>query len=93
MTEILGTPYYIAPEVIKGKYNQACDMWSIGVITYCLIAGYPPFTAETEAELFKKIQNKDMKFFEEDWKNISWQAKDFILKALEEDIKERISPL
>lgn len=44
-----GTPYYMAPEVLEGSYDELCDMWSIGVITYCIIAGYPPFNAETDA--------------------------------------------
>ena len=50
-----GTPYYMAPEVIEGKYDESCDMWSIGVITYCLLAGYPPFNADTDMKLFRKI--------------------------------------
>lgn len=43
----LGTPYYVAPEVIKGFYDQRCDMWAVGVITYMLLVGEPPFFADT----------------------------------------------
>lgn len=48
MTTRIGTPYYMAPDVLDGCYNQACDMWSLGVITYCILCGYPPFNAETD---------------------------------------------
>ena len=93
MSSILGTPYYIAPEVIKGSYNEACDMWSIGVIAYCLLAGYPPFNAEKESDLFDKILKCDFKFYDEDWSGISMQAKDFIFQTLEVDAKNRMTPL
>ena len=44
-----GTPYYMAPEILDGSYDKSCDMWAIGVITYCLLVGYPPFNAPTDA--------------------------------------------
>jgi calcium-dependent protein kinase len=44
----IGTPYYVSPEILEGTYDKGCDMWSIGVITYIMLCGYPPFNAATE---------------------------------------------
>ena len=62
MNTKLGTPYYVSPEILNGKYDKGCDMWSIGVITFVLITGEPPFNGRNAAELFKKIKTCDYDF-------------------------------
>ena len=51
----VGTPFYVAPEILSGKYSFPCDLWSIGVLTYLMLCGYPPFYDEKEQSIFKKI--------------------------------------
>ena len=74
----IGTPYYMAPEVLEGAYDETCDMWSIGVITYCLLCGYPPFNADTDQQLFRKIKTCDYEFHLPEWGSVSDDAKEFI---------------
>jgi calcium-dependent protein kinase len=50
LTDVLGSPYYIAPEVIRGNYNEKCDIWSVGVIVYLLLCGRPPFKGNDKSE-------------------------------------------
>jgi len=92
MQEVIGTAYYIAPEVLAGQYTEACDMWSIGVITYVLLAGYPPFNAENENKVYKKIRTCDYYFHEEDWAEISEEAMDFIRYLLKPQANKRLTP-
>jgi len=88
-----GTPDYAAPEVLQtdGTYSNAVDMWSVGVITYVLLCGYPPFYAKEQRELFTQILNAEYEFPEEDWGKISEDAKDFIRHLLVVDPNERMT--
>jgi serine/threonine protein kinase len=79
LTTRCGTPSYVAPEVLKNApYDQSVDMWSIGVITYVLLCGYPPFADQNQSDLFRRIRMSNWKFRGEEWDNISDDAKDFI---------------
>ncbi|XP_053561307.1 caM kinase-like vesicle-associated protein [Bombina bombina] len=90
MSTACGTPGYVAPEVLAQKpYCKAVDCWSIGVITYILLCGYPPFYEETESKLFEKIREGSYEFESPFWDDISKSAKDFISCMLEKDPKMR----
>jgi len=84
MTTKVGTAYYVSPEVLKGKYDEKCDIWSAGVILYILICGDPPFNGSNDSEIYKKIKKKVFHFSNPIWKNISEQAKDLIRNMLSE---------
>lgn len=74
----IGTPYYIAPEVLKKNYREKCDVWSIGVIAYILLSGCPPFNGKDDAAIMRAIASGKFAFTHPIWKTISKTAKDFI---------------
>uniref|UniRef100_A0A914V005 Protein kinase domain-containing protein n=1 Tax=Plectus sambesii TaxID=2011161 RepID=A0A914V005_9BILA len=79
MATACGTPGYVAPEVLQQKpYGKAVDVWSIGVIAYILLCGYPPFYDENDANLFAQIIRGEYEFDSPYWDDISDSAKDFI---------------
>ncbi|GMH77876.1 hypothetical protein TrST_g12464 [Triparma strigata] len=87
-----GTPGYVAPEILKGKkYDYAADMWSIGVIMYIIIGGYPPFYEPNQKELFRKIKEGEYEFHPEFWNQVSSDAKDLIKRCLTVNPDERIT--
>lgn len=86
MSTACGTPGYVAPEVLAQKpYSRAVDCWSIGVITYILLCGYPPFYEETESRLFSKIMKAEYEFDSPFWDDISESAKDFIRNMMQKN--------
>ncbi|ROL43532.1 Calcium/calmodulin-dependent protein kinase type 1G [Anabarilius grahami] len=90
MSTACGTPGYVAPEVLAQKpYSKAVDCWSIGVITYILLSGYPPFYEENETRLFSKIMKAEYAFHSPYWDDISESAKDFIRHMLEKNPTKR----
>ncbi|KAK7283757.1 hypothetical protein RIF29_13503 [Crotalaria pallida] len=89
--EIVGSAYYVAPEVLKRNYGKEIDVWSAGVILYILLCGVPPFWAETEKGIFEVILEGKFDLDSAPWPSISAAAKDLIRKMLTYDPKKRIT--
>mmetsp|Transcript_31837 Transcript_31837/g.47310 ORF Transcript_31837/g.47310 Transcript_31837/m.47310 type:complete len:718 (-) Transcript_31837:710-2863(-) len=90
LTTRCGTPTYVAPEILKNiPHDTAADMWSVGVIVYVLLVGYPPFMEDNQQELFRKIRSGSYDFPDEDWKNISKEAQELISGLLVVDPLQR----
>jgi len=86
-----GTPYYVAPEVLKGAYDEKCDIWSCGVICYVLLCGYPPFYGDRDEDILRQVKKGEFDFPSPDWDNISDEGKKIIKKMLTLDPKKRPS--
>ncbi|URE28701.1 calcium-dependent protein kinase [Musa troglodytarum] len=89
--DIVGSAYYIAPEVLKRKYGPEADIWSIGVMLYILLCGVPPFWAESERGIFNAILQGEIDFVSDPWPNISSGAKDLVKKMLNSDPNQRLT--
>ncbi|KAA8550014.1 hypothetical protein F0562_001698 [Nyssa sinensis] len=89
--DIVGSAYYIAPEVLKRRYGPEVDIWSIGVMLYILLCGVPPFWAESEHGIFNAILRGHIDFTSDPWPSISPQAKDLVRKMLNSDPKQRLT--
>jgi len=92
MQTACGTPGYVAPEVLNAEgYDKEVDMWSVGVITYILLCGFPPFYSESVPEVFEQIMKAEYDYPEEYWDEISAEAKDFIDHLLVVDVAKRLT--
>lgn len=86
-----GTPLYVAPEILERRaYDCQCDIWSLGVVVYIMLCGYPPFYGEEEEELYYRIKHAYYDFISPHWDHISDNAKDFIQNCFQLDPSKRI---
>ncbi|KAL1336978.1 hypothetical protein HN51_031428 [Arachis hypogaea] len=91
LNDIVGSAYYVAPEVLHRSYSTEADVWSIGVIAYILLCGSRPFWARTESGIFRAVLKADPSFDEAPWPSLSTEAKDFVKRLLNKDPRKRIS--
>ncbi|KAG8092243.1 hypothetical protein GUJ93_ZPchr0012g21434 [Zizania palustris] len=91
LNDIVGSAYYVAPEVLHRSYSTEADMWSIGVITYILLCGSRPFWARTESGIFRSVLRADPNFDDTPWSSISPEAKDFVKRLLNKDYRKRMT--
>jgi len=89
--KVVGSSYYIAPEVLKKNYNEKCDIWSIGVIMYILLSQRPPFGGRDDYEIMENVKTGKYDLSKSPFDKISSEAKDLIKKTLNMNIDERIS--
>ncbi|GFP93694.1 CDPK-related kinase 4 [Phtheirospermum japonicum] len=91
LNDIVGSAYYVAPEVLHRSYSSEADIWSIGVITYILLCGSRPFWARTESGIFRSVLRADPNFYDAPWPSVSDEAKDFVKRLLNRDHRKRMS--
>lgn len=90
-SQVIGSGYYIAPEVLNSKYNEKCDIWSVGVILYILLSGVPPFNGKTDDDIIQNIKKGVYDLKSSKWEEISSEAKNLIKQMLDMNVLSRIS--
>ncbi|XP_019081311.1 CDPK-related kinase 3 isoform X2 [Vitis vinifera] len=91
LNDIVGSAYYVAPEVLHRSYYLEADIWSVGVITYILLCGSRPFWARTESGIFRAVLRADPNFDDLPWPTVSAEAKDFVKRLLNKDYRKRMT--
>ncbi|XP_054809046.1 CDPK-related kinase 5 [Prosopis cineraria] len=91
LNDIVGSAYYVAPEVLHRSYTTEADVWSVGVIAYILLCGSRPFWARTESGIFRAVLKADPTFDEPPWPSLSAEAKDFVKRLLIKDPRKRMT--
>jgi calcium-dependent protein kinase len=91
MSSRAGTPYYVSPQVLAGKYNHLCDLWSAGVIMYILLCGTPPFFGHNDQEVLQRVKHGHLTFSPREWTGVSEDAKDLVRMLVKVDPSERLN--
>ncbi|KAI3981435.1 hypothetical protein MKX01_036820 [Papaver californicum] len=91
LNDIVGSAFYVAPEVLHRSYTLEADIWSIGVITFILLCGSRPFWARTESGIFRAVLRADPNFDDAPWPEVSPEAKDFVKRLLNKDHRKRMT--
>ena len=89
--KLVGSSYYIAPEVLKKHYDEKCDIWSCGVILYILLSARPPFGGESDSEIMEKVSKGKYDLKSPPFDTISSEAKDLIKCCMTMEVSKRIS--
>lgn len=89
--KVVGSAYYLAPEVLKGQYSWACDAWSAGVMIYIMLSGMPPFWGRTDQEIFGRVLREPLDLKVEPWGDVSQPAKDLVSKLLTRNAATRMT--
>ncbi|KAK4416224.1 CDPK-related kinase [Sesamum alatum] len=91
LNDIVGSAYYVAPEVLHRAYSTEADVWSVGVIAYILLCGSRPFWARTESGIFRAVVKAEPTYEEQPWPTLSSEAKDFVKRLLNKDPRKRMT--
>ncbi len=85
MKTVVGTVWYMAPEIYERQYSEKCDIWSAGVMIYIMLCGYPPFFGETKEHIIAKVKESKLEFDDDVWNDMSVEIKDLITKMLSKE--------
>ena len=90
MSTVVGTCTFIAPEVLRRRYDRKCDLWSLGVVSYVMMCGYPPFMGDTNEEVCETVLKGRFRFDPKDWGDVSKDSEAFVKGLLKVNVKSRM---